>query len=54
MVTDTRFLLIDGGRYFYGLDLPNDVAQHSSIQQLGKLARELMIMCVHTLQVIND
>lgn len=54
MVTDTRFPLIDGGRYTYGFELPDEVVQHPSIQQLEKLTKEFIIMSVYVLQVIKD
>ena len=54
MVTNARVWLNDDGRYLYGLDLPDEVAQHSSIQQLHKLAKEFVVMCVHVLQAIKD
>ena len=44
IVAAIRLPLIDGGRYWYGLDLPDEVFQHSSIQQLGEIAKDMVFM----------
>ena len=54
MFTGAQFSLNHGGRYLYGLDLPDEVAQHSSIQQLHRVAQESIVMCVYILQALRD
>ena len=41
--------LPDVSRYFYGLDLPDEVFEHPAVQRLDEIARELIVMCVHRL-----
>ena len=31
-------------RYFYGLDLPDEIFEHPSVQRLDELAREMIVM----------